>query len=428
MKIIILSLMFTTSVFAINFDKQLNAINKEIVNIKTDELVDILNKNPNAILIDVRTEQEIDFVGTIAKGQNINIVRGWLEFRVDNFAKNAEIITYCGTNLRSTLAAKTLINMGFTNVKNYSDGFFEWQKRGLPTKTADNYNESFLYNEITKVADGVYSAIGATQPSTYKNSGHNNNLSFIIGEKSVLVFNAGGSYLLAKSLHNEIKKITNKPIKFVVIENAQGHAFLGLSYWKNQGVEIIAHKLADDEIKKHGADILERATQRLGDKARWSSVVRPDITFEHELELDLGNLKIKLTHLGASHSPDDIQLWIPSKKLLISGDTAFNERLLPVFEHTNIGEWIKTWDKIEALAPQIIIPGHGKPTDLKTITKFTKGYLQFMQTQIIKILDDDGSLNDAYKIDQSQFRDFGTYRELHLRNAARIFQQLEFEY
>lgn len=427
MKIIIL-LLLSINVFAINFDTQLTKVNTQINNINTEELSKILDKNPNAILIDVRTEREIEFTGTINRGQNVNIPRGWLEFRVENYNKDSEIITYCGTNLRSPLAAKRLMDMGFTNVKNFSDGYFKWKEEGLATTTYDNYKNNHLYNKVQKVADRVWTLIGDANPSTLGNAGHNNNLSFIVGDKSVLVFNAGGSYILAKAMHEEIKKITDKPVKYVVLENAQGHAILGSKYWKEQGATIIAHKLADEEIKHHGKEILERSFNRIGKQIQFSEIIRPDEVFTDKKIIDLGGLKIELLHIGASHSPDDIQLWIPSKKLLISGDTAFNVRMLPVFEHTNISDWIKTWDKVEALKPQVIIPGHGGVTDLQTATKFTKGYLSFMEKEIIRILEDGGDLGDAYKIDQSRFRDWGTYRELHLRNAARIFQKMEFDY
>jgi rhodanese-related sulfurtransferase/glyoxylase-like metal-dependent hydrolase (beta-lactamase superfamily II) len=427
MKIITL-LLLITNVFALNFDAQLAKINTQIDNINTDELLTILDNNPHAVLIDVRTEREIEFTGTINRGQNINIPRGWLEFRVDEYDKDTEIITYCGQNIRSPLAAKRLMDMGFTNVKNYSDGYFAWKDRQLPLFVYDNYKNNYLYNEVEQVAEGVWTAIGAAQPATLGNAGHNNNLSFIIGEESVLVFNAGGSYLLAKAMHEEIKKITTKPIKYVVLENAQGHAILGSDYWQQQGATIIAHKLADEEIQKHGDQILERAISRIGKQTQFTKIFRPHKTFEKAMDIDLGGLKVELKYLGASHSPDDIQLWIPSKKILISGDTAFNVRMLPVFEHTNISEWIKTWDKVENLNPKIVIPGHGGVTDLQTTTKFTKGYLSFMEKAIINLLDNDGGLSDAYKIDQSQFRDWGTYRELHLRNAARVFKQMEFDY
>ena len=41
---------------------------------------------------------------------------------------------YCGGNIRSILAAHTLQQMGYTNVKNYSDGFIGWQRQGLPVE------------------------------------------------------------------------------------------------------------------------------------------------------------------------------------------------------------------------------------------------------------------------------------------------------
>jgi len=156
-------------------------------------------------------------------------------------------------------------------------------------------------------------------------------------------------------------------------------------------------------------------------------VVFPDLTFKEKMPISMGDTQIELMHIGASHSPDDIQLWLPEQKLLISGDTAFNERMLPIFLHTNAAAWIETWDKIEALEPEIIIPGHGEPTDLATITKFTKDYLVYMRGEVEKVLDDDGGLYEAYNIDQSMFRDRGTFKELHKQNAERIFKQMEFE-
>jgi len=215
-------------------NKMLETINKEIVNIDTTQLKGILDKDPHTVLIDVRTRDEIVQLGTIRRGQNHNVVRGWLEFQIGEYAVNYDtpIIVYCGLNQRSPLAAKTLMGMGYTNVKNYSDGYFKWKEAGLSVTVSDKAPMSALYSLPIKVAEGVYSAIGATQPATYENGNHNNNLSFIVTTDGVLVFNAGGSYLLAKAMHDEIKKVTDQPVKHVVFENAQGHAILGAPYWK----------------------------------------------------------------------------------------------------------------------------------------------------------------------------------------------------
>lgn len=407
----------------------LESVNKQIVNINTEELNKILNEDASVILIDVRTPSELNYTGTIKRGQNVNIVRGWLEFQIGDHAKSKDtpIIVYCGRNLRSPLAAKTLENMGYTNVKNYADGFFIWKEEFSPVRISDYEPNNILYRLPEEIAPGVYSAIGATQPYTYENSNHNNNLSFIVTTDGVLVFNAGGSYLVAKAMHEEIKKVTDQKVKYVVLENSQGHAILGSNYWKEQGAIIVAHVEADKDIKHRGEDIYMRSLRVQKDKLIGSKIVRPDLTFEEKLNLPMGDTKIELMHIGASHSPDDIQLWLPEQKLLISGDTAFNERMLPIFPHTNTLAWIETWDKIEALEPEIIIPGHGEPTDLATITKFTKDYLVYMRAEVEKVLDEDGGLYEAYNIGQSMFRDRGTYRELHKQNAERIFKQMEFE-
>jgi glyoxylase-like metal-dependent hydrolase (beta-lactamase superfamily II)/rhodanese-related sulfurtransferase len=413
----------------INVMQTLESVNKRIVNINTDELNKILDTNPSVVLIDVRSPFELKHTGTIARGQNVNIVRGWLEFQIGDHAKSKDtpIIVYCGRNLRSPLAAKTLENMGYTNVKNYADGFLTWKAEMNPVKVSDHEPDSILYRLPEEITEGVYSAIGATQPYTYENSNHNNNLSFIVTTDGVLVFNAGGSYLVAKAMHEEIKKITNQKVKYVVLENSQGHAILGSNYWKEQGAIIIAHVEADKEIKHRGEDIYARSLRVQKDKMLGTKITYPDLTFEEKMNLPMGDTQIELMYLGASHSPDDIQLWLPQQKILISGDTTFNERMLPIFLDTNAAAWIETWDKIEALEPEIVIPGHGAPTDLATITKFTKDYLVYMRNEITKIIDDDGGLYESYNIDQSMYRDWGTYNELHKQNAERIFKQMEFE-
>ena len=103
----------------IDGNKMLETINKEIVNIDTKQLKAILDKDPYTVLIDVRTRGEIVQLGTIRRGQNKLVPRGWLEFQIGDHAisKDTPIIVYCGLNLRSPLAAKVLMSMGYTNVR-----------------------------------------------------------------------------------------------------------------------------------------------------------------------------------------------------------------------------------------------------------------------------------------------------------------------
>jgi rhodanese-related sulfurtransferase/glyoxylase-like metal-dependent hydrolase (beta-lactamase superfamily II) len=412
-------------------DIALATVNKRIHNIDTQALKALLVTEKKLVLIDVRQASEIDTLGgAIHTQRNINIPRGWLEFRVEDTVANKDtpIVVYCGTNQRSPLAADTLMKLGYRNVKNYADAMTGWMAAGLPVVKNDNEPESMLYNKPTKVAEGVYSAIGQTAPATYANSGHNNNLSFIISDDGVLVVNASDNYLLAKALHQEIKKLTNQKVKYVVLENAQGHAMLGMNYWQQQGAKIIAHIDAAEEIAKYGKATFERMVKGRQDKAQGTVLSKPDQTFEEKLELQLGSTTIEILHLGAAHSPGDISVWLPKQHLVIAGDMAFNKRLLPLFEHTNTAEWVgKTWDNFVALKPKIVIPGHGPATTLAVVTKYTKDYLLYMRGEVSKILENDGELKDAYQIDQSAYAEFDTFKYLARRNADLLFRTMEME-
>jgi rhodanese-related sulfurtransferase/glyoxylase-like metal-dependent hydrolase (beta-lactamase superfamily II) len=408
----------------------LEVVNQRITNINTEELSRLIEQDPSLVIIDVRQESEVNGLGGMIDGRReIILPRGWLEFRMPNEVANKDtpIVVYCGINQRSPLAADTLQQMGYTNVKNYADGFFAWKDKGLPVKFTDYALDSMLFRKPEKVIDGVWSAIGATSPGTFTNSGHNNNLSFIIGDESVLVFNAGDNYLLARALHDEIKKITTLPVKAVVLENGQGHAMLGSNYWQEQGVPVIAHVDTAHEIELHGEDVIDRMRRRNGEKARFTELTKPDETFEQSLTIDLGSIKVELIKLGPAHSPGDIMAWLPEQKLIITGDMAFHQRLLPIFEHTDTAAWIETWEKFAALGAVHVIPGHGKPTNMEEVTKYTRDYLVFLREKIGEVIDEDGDLQQAYDVDQSNYSHLDTFHELSRLNADQVFRAMEFE-
>lgn len=280
---------------------------------------------------------------------------------------------------------------------------------------------------LTQVTDQVFVAVGATGPPNYENAGHNNNLSIIIASTGVVVVNGGDNYQLAARLHQAIKLLTPLPVVWVINENGQGHAFLGNSYWRDQGVKIIAHGLAVDEIRKHGTQSLQQMIVRNRDKSIGTYVAEPDIAFEERYGLEVGTTRIELISFGEAHSPGDISVWLADQEVLIAGDIAFHQRLLAIFPDTNVAAWVESFDRMAALEPKIVIPGHGTPTDIATLRKYTQGYLQFLTRQIQAILDADGGLAAAYAIDQSAYAHLDTFDELAAKNAGRLFQTMEME-
>ncbi|WP_225879327.1 hypothetical protein [Isorropodon fossajaponicum symbiont] len=79
---------------------------------------------------------------------------------------------------------------------------------------------------------------------------------------------------------------------------------------------LIAYTKAYKEIQHRSEDIYVRALRTQKDKMIGTKVILPDQTFEDKMILNMGNTTIELLRLGASHSPDDIQLWPPQVKIV----------------------------------------------------------------------------------------------------------------
>lgn len=292
----------------------------------------------------------------------------------------------------------------------------------------DQYPASALYSKPVEVIPHVWSAIGATAPPTYENHGHNNNLSFIVTGDGVVVVNGSAAYLLAKALHDEIKAITDQPVKLVIDENGQGHAMLGNSYWSEQGVPILAHADAAEAFAHDGAQSLQQHQQVLRERAEGTTLVGPTETFEDTRVIEMGDFRIEVLHLGPAHSPGDISVWLPEQSLVIAGDMAFHERMPPIFADTITADWIDTWDtKFEPLGATYVIPGHGHPTNMAQVRRYTRDYLAYLREKIREHIDEGGDLAGAYYVDQSPYEHLNTFEELATKNAGRVFEQMEWE-
>jgi glyoxylase-like metal-dependent hydrolase (beta-lactamase superfamily II) len=293
---------------------------------------------------------------------------------------------------------------------------------------ADQYPQSELYEKPVEVIPHVWSAIGATAPPTYENSGHNNNLSFIVTNEGVVVINSGASARLAAALHEESKAVTDKPVVLVINENGQGHAMLGNSYWRDLGVDILAHADAVAETMENGDFILQGMQRYNRDKAEGTRVEHANLSFEDEYTITLGGVEIKALHLGPAHDPGDVQVWIPQWDIVIAGDIAFHERMPPIFEHTCTSCWIETFDgPFTDLGATYVIPGHGHPTNMAQVTRYTSDYIKDLRAKIRDHIDEGGDLAGAFYVDQSRWQNLDTFEELATRNAGRVFEEMEWE-
>ncbi len=292
----------------------------------------------------------------------------------------------------------------------------------------DQYPQSVLYAKPVEVIPNVFSAIGATAPPTYENAGHNNNLSFIITTDGVVVVNTGANYALSKALHDEIKAVTDQPVKLVINENGQGHAMLGNNYWVDQGIDVLAHADAAHEFEDYAGQIFGGMKSYARENADGTVPTGPTITFEDRYDIHMGTTKIEVLHLGPAHSPGDIQVWLPAQKLMIAGDLAFHERVPPIFTETCTSCWIETWETaFEPMDVLYVIPGHGHPTNMDQVRRYTHDYLVYLRGKIGAHLENGGTLDDAYYVDQSPYAHLDTFEELATKNAGVVYTEMEFE-
>lgn len=292
----------------------------------------------------------------------------------------------------------------------------------------DQYPQSVLYSKPVEVIPHVFSAIGATAPPTYENAGHNNNLSFIVTGDGVIVVNSGASWKLAEALHAEIRAVTDQPVKLVIVENGQGHAMLGNGYWAAQGVPILAHEEAAAEFADGAGQDLASLERYARENAEGTVVALPNRTFTDRETITMGDVTVEVLHLGPAHSPGDTQVWVPQWSMMIAGDIAFHERMPPIFEGTCTSCWVETWESAFApLNPTYVIPGHGHPTNLAQVTRYTVDYLNDLREKIGAHIEAGGDLAGAYYVDQSRWAHLDTFEELATRNAGAVYAEMEFE-
>ena len=283
-----------------------------------------------------------------------------------------------------------------------------------------------LVLQPVRVATNVYAIIGDLGGQTYENEGLNNNLGFVVSDKGVLVINTGPSQRVAKALHAAIQMTTQQPIKWVVNVNSQNHYWLGNDYFKSLGATLIASKEGERVMREMGAQQLEANQTLLKEKAAGTQLTYPTDLVNDKRELKLGKTVVQLLHFGPAHTPGDMAVWLPEQKILFSGDIIYTERLLAVIPIGNSANWIEAFDKLAALNPKTVVPGHGKPTTMERARRDTRDYLSFLRAEAKRVFEASGSMQDAVeKTDQSRFRALVNFDLLARRNMNQIFQEVE---
>lgn len=263
-----------------------------------------------------------------------------------------------------------------------------------PARAASGPASNF---EVQPVAEGVYAVIRQDPPGLMVDA----NSVFIVNEDDVVVVDTSGAPSTAKEVVAALRKITGKPVRYVVNTHWHDDHIIGDTVYREAfpGVEFIGHAKAREYLPGQGAvnrkGFLEGAPQAIEmlrgllaqnkslnggeitaeERASYESDIRlaelavkegpgvpltlPTITVEERLTLYRGNRTIDIRHLGRGHTGGDLVVHLPNEGIVITGDLVVWPVPLVGSDQSHVSEWSATLEKVMALKPAVIVPGHG---------------------------------------------------------------------
>ena len=235
--------------------------------------------------------------------------------------------------------------------------------------------------------DGIYYHKGILSEPNERNQGLIANLGIIVGEKSILVVDAGPSKALANKFIKTIKKISDKPIKYLIITHRHFDHSYGMEAFKEINSKIYMSKKEFYAFKKYGPTIFNNLVKNRGfDKEgiNFNNITLDDIFFLDGYEiLDLGNRKVLIKNIGAAHSEGDLIVYDYKTKTYFVGDLIFRNRAA-AFTDANILNWSEKINFLFEESWKFVIPGHGEIIRNKDELFDTSNWLKFLQKTIAK--------------------------------------------
>ena len=229
---------------------------------------------------------------------------------------------------------------------------------------------------LSKITDSVYAYVDV--PAGTPGNAMCANVGVVIGRDAVLVVDTLTSAKEAGLLVENIKQITDKPIRYVVNTHYHLDHTLGNCVFKDLGAVIISQARTREAALASGDAILQNPAAFGFPEDYWEGTraAAADLAFTQDLEIDLGGLTAIVQYPGQpTHSPGNSIVRVPSEGVVFTGDILFTN-FHPYLGEGDLAGWDKALDMIAALDEKTIIPGHGPVSGAADIAAL-KAYLPF---------------------------------------------------
>jgi glyoxylase-like metal-dependent hydrolase (beta-lactamase superfamily II) len=282
--------------------------------------------------------------------------------------------------------------------------------------------------EPERVSPSAWYVQGAAALGSPANRNFISNAGFIETPAGVVVIDALGSPALARELLAEIRRITGKPVTHVLLTHYHADHVYGLQEFKRAGARIIAHQAGQEYLHSEtAASRLEVSRQEL---APWidaeTRLVPADEWIDGPRTLDVGGVKIVMEPVGASHTPEDLVVYLPSERVLFAGDLVFRGRI-PFVGNADSAQWIKSLNRLLAMDAKVVVPGHGPlSTAAREDLELTRDYLAYLREAMGKAARNMDPFEEAYAgTDWSRFEHLPLFKAANRMNAYNTYLLME---
>lgn len=291
-------------------------------------------------------------------------------------------------------------------------------------------NASTVNMRAVKVGVHSYYVEGLPGAASAANQGFMSNAGFVVTPAGVVVFDSLGTPPLAEALLARIRKVTQAPIKRVIVSHYHADHIYGLQVFKAAGAEIWAHENSREYL--NSPELENRLAQRREELFPWvderTRVVAPDVKLSGDMDFELGGVHFAVRHVGPAHSGEDLAMYVMEDKVLYAGDLVFKGRV-PFVGDADSKSWLLSLDKLLAFNTRTLVPGHGGVSkNAKADLRLTRDYLTFIRKAMGKAVDELVPFDEAYaRTDWSRWKRLPAFNEANRANAYNTYILMEKE-
>jgi quinoprotein relay system zinc metallohydrolase 2 len=257
--------------------------------------------------------------------------------------------------------------------------------------------------------------------------GDNANIGFIVGERCVLVVDAGGSLAVGRALREAIRRITRVPVCHVVLTHVHPDHFFGAAAFVEDRPRFIAHANYPRQIAVRARPYLNALQRDLGESAAGSEIIAPTVLVGDHLDVDLGGRSVRIRAWPPAHTDDDLSVFDAASRTLWLSDLLFVGHT-PVIDGTITG-FLDVMGQLRALDAAHYVPGHGRsnlpwPDVLDAQQRYFSVILEGTRAAIRAKKTIQEATDTVGAAEAGNWVAFDTY---HRRNVTTAYTELEWE-